>query len=47
MSPSSVTPIRIMRIMTHMNVGGMAVRVSGLTRGSNSNDFDHRIYTDI
>jgi len=34
-----------MRIITRMNVGGPAVQVSGLIRGFNSHDFDHRLYT--
>jgi len=43
-SPSS-GPIRIMRIIARMNVGGPAVQVSGLMRGFNTVDFDHRLYT--
>jgi glycosyltransferase involved in cell wall biosynthesis len=38
-------PIRVMRIIARMNVGGPAVQVSGLMRGFNSADFDHRLYT--
>jgi glycosyltransferase involved in cell wall biosynthesis len=38
-------PIRVMRIIARMNVGGPAVQVSGLMRGINSSDFDHRLYT--
>jgi glycosyltransferase involved in cell wall biosynthesis len=34
-----------MRIIARMNVGGPAVQVSGLMRGINSSDFDHRLYT--
>ena len=34
-----------MRIIARMNVGGPAVQVSGLMRGFNSLDFDHRLYT--
>lgn len=34
-----------MRIIARMNVGGPAVQVSGLMRGFNSFDFDHRLYT--
>ena len=34
-----------MRIIARMNVGGPAVQVSGLMRGFNSNEFDHRLYT--
>ena len=43
-SPST-GPIRVMRIIARMNVGGPAVQVSGLMRGFNSVDFDHRLYT--
>jgi glycosyltransferase involved in cell wall biosynthesis len=38
-------PVRVMRIIARMNVGGPAVQVSGLMRGLNSQDFDHRLYT--
>jgi len=38
-------PIRVMRIIARMNVGGPAVQVAGLMRGFNSVDFDHRLYT--
>jgi glycosyltransferase involved in cell wall biosynthesis len=34
-----------MRIIARMNVGGPAVQVSGLMRGFNSVNFDHRLYT--
>ena len=34
-----------MRIIARMNVGGPAVQVSGLMRGLDSRDFDHRLYT--
>ena len=34
-----------MRVIARMNVGGPAVQVSGLMRGFNSDDFDHRLYT--
>ena len=34
-----------MRIIARMNVGGPAVQVSGLMRGFNSNEFEHRLYT--
>ncbi len=39
------SPIKIMRIIARMNVGGPAVQVSGLMRGFNSVDFDQRLYT--
>ena len=45
MSQEKKTPIRVMRIIARMNVGGPAVQVSGLMRGFNSIDFDHRLYT--
>ena len=45
MSRSIETPIRVMRIIARMNVGGPAVQVSGLIRGFNSTEFDHRLYT--
>jgi len=44
-SHENKTPIRVMRIIARMNVGGPAVQVSGLMRGFNSQDFDHRLYT--
>jgi len=34
-----------MRIIARMNVGGPAVQVSGLMRGFNTVDFDHRLFT--
>ena len=37
--------IRVMRIIARMNVGGPAVQVSGLMRGMNSREFDHRLFT--
>ena len=45
MKPNVMSPIRVMRIIARMNVGGPAVQVSGLMRGFNSNEFEHRIYT--
>jgi len=39
------SPIKIMRIIARMNMGGPAVQVSGLMRGFNSVDFDQRLYT--
>ena len=39
------SPIRVMRIIARMNVGGPAVQVSGLMRGLNSDSFEHRLYT--
>jgi glycosyltransferase involved in cell wall biosynthesis len=34
-----------MRLIARMNIGGPAVQVSGLMRGFNSVEFDHRLYT--
>lgn len=34
-----------MRIIARMNVGGPAVQISGLMRGFNRTEFDHRLYT--
>ena len=45
MKPPTNDPIRVMRIIARMNVGGPAVQVSGLMRGFNPVDFDHRLYT--
>ena len=45
MNPHDKDPIRVMRIIARMNIGGPAVQVSGLMRGLNSNEFDHRLYT--
>jgi len=39
------SPIRVMRIIARMNVGGPAVQVSGLMRGFNDVEFDQRLYT--
>jgi glycosyltransferase involved in cell wall biosynthesis len=39
------SPIRVMRIIARMNVGGPAVQVSGLMRGLDATEFDHRLYT--
>ena len=44
-SRSNSTPIRVMRIIARMNVGGPAVQVSGLMRGFDSLEFNHRLYT--
>ena len=45
MSRSIEHPIRVMRIIARMNVGGPAVQVSGLMRGFNETVFDHCLYT--
>ncbi len=45
MSPDNQNRIKVMRIIARMNVGGPAVQVTGLLRGLNSSDFEHRLYT--
>ena len=45
MSRSEVGPIRVMRVIARMNVGGPAVQVSGLMRGFDAAEFDQRLYT--
>ena len=45
MSHKNNSPIRVMRIIARMNVGGPAVQVSGLMRGINPSEFDQRLYT--
>jgi glycosyltransferase involved in cell wall biosynthesis len=45
MKPNVMSPIRVMRIIARMNVGGPAVQVSGLMRGFKGNEFEHRLYT--
>jgi glycosyltransferase involved in cell wall biosynthesis len=37
--------LRVMHVIARMNVGGPAVQVSGLMRGFNTTEFDHRLYT--
>jgi len=44
-STGDSTPIRVMRIIARMNVGGPAVQVSGLMRSLNASQFEHRLYT--
>lgn len=45
MSRLNEEPIRVMRIIARMNVGGPAVQVSGLMRGFDSRSFEQRLYT--
>ena len=45
MYPQKHAPIRVMRIIARMNVGGPAVQIVGMMRNFNSIDFDHRLYT--
>jgi len=44
-STDDLSPIRVMRIIARMNVGGPAVQVSGLMRNMKSSEFEHRLYT--
>ena len=45
MSGDNISPIRVMRIIARMNVGGPAVQVSGLMRSLDKSQFEHRLYT--
>jgi len=45
MSPEFKSPIRVMRIIARMNMGGPAVQITGLMRGFNAVEFEHRLYT--
>lgn len=45
MSGNNINPIRVMRIIARMNVGGPAVQVSGLMRSLDKSQFEHRLYT--
>jgi glycosyltransferase involved in cell wall biosynthesis len=45
MSGAIEYPIRVMRIIARMNMGGPAVQVSSLVRGFNPSEFDQRLYT--
>ena len=45
MNRSEVGPIRVMRVIARMNVGGPAVQVSGLMQGFDAAAFDQRLYT--
>lgn len=43
--PELRRPIRVLRIISRMNVGGPAVQISGLMRGLDSNAFEHKLLT--
>lgn len=45
MSRPNSSPIRVMRIIARMNIGGPAVQVTGLMRGLDATSFDQRLYT--
>lgn len=44
MSNTFIQPIRVMRIIARMNVGGPAVQITSLMRNLNRKEFDHRLY---
>lgn len=44
-NPYPQEPIRVMRIITRMNIGGPAVQVSGLMRHLDKRVFDQRLFT--
>ena len=44
MNQEASPPIKIMRIIARMNVGGPAVQVSGLMRNLDTEYFEHRLY---
>lgn len=45
MSEEIKSPIRVLRIISRMNVGGPAVQIAGLMRGFNTSEFEHRLCT--
>jgi glycosyltransferase involved in cell wall biosynthesis len=45
MKAKDQSPIRVMRIIARMNVGGPAVQISGLMRGFNREEFEQQLYT--
>ena len=45
MSEEIKRPIRVLRIISRMNVGGPAVQIAGLMRGFNPFEFEHRLCT--
>jgi glycosyltransferase involved in cell wall biosynthesis len=44
-APELTRPIRVLRIISRMNVGGPAVQITGLMRGLDSTAFDHKLLT--
>jgi len=40
-----LSPIKVMRVIARMNIGGPAVQVSGLMRSLNTSEFDQKLYT--
>ena len=45
MAKAIQNPIRVMRVIARMNIGGPAVQVAELIRGLNPVEFDQRLYT--
>jgi glycosyltransferase involved in cell wall biosynthesis len=45
MNPGSIKPIKVLRIIARMNVGGPAVQVSGLMRGFDPEIFEQELLT--
>lgn len=45
MSKEIFSPIRVMRIIARMNIGGPAVQLTGLMRGFNKVEFDQRLFS--
>lgn len=45
MISSNVQPIRVMRVIARMNVGGPAVQIAGLMRNIDSETFNQKLYT--
>ena len=40
-----IRPIRVLRIISRMNIGGPAVQISGLMRGLDPKSFEHKLLT--
>jgi glycosyltransferase involved in cell wall biosynthesis len=45
MISSNIQPIRVMRVIARMNVGGPAVQIAGLMRNIDSETFNQKLYT--
>ena len=45
MAKAIQNPIRVMRVIARMNIGGPAVQVAELIRGLNPVEFNQRLYT--
>lgn len=44
-SKDAIRPIRVLRIISRMNIGGPAVQISGLMRGLDTKFFEHKLLT--